>query len=309
VKILLTGASSFTGTWFALGLAKAGHEVIAPLVSELKEYQGIRRRRLDLLEETSVKILPGIPFGEEPFRLLVKEGVDVLCHHRAVTRNYQSEAFDVPEALRENTRNFPEILQGGRSGGLRAVVMTGSIFEAEEGTGSLPLRSFSPYGLSKGFTYLMAQFWAEKLGVPIYKYVVPNPFGPWEEPRFCDFLIRHWFREETPTVRTPVYVRDNIHVDLLTLGYVDMVERAGRGIPPFRCNPSGYTESQGEFAQRFAREMRHRLGLATPLQFADQVDFSEPEVRINTDRLDFHWSEKEAWDRLAEYYRAKYYSK
>lgn len=306
MKILLTGASSFTGTWFALGLSKAGHEVLAPLPSELKDYQGIRQKRLKLLEESRVKILPGISFGEVPFRNLAEEGVDVLCHHRAATRDYQSDAFDVSAALRENTYNFQKVLEAGRGGGLRAVVMTGTIFEANEGTGSLPLRAFSPYGLSKSFTFATARFWADKLRIPIYKYVIPNPFGPWEEPRFCDFLVRNWFQGEVPTVRTPAYVRDNIHVDLLTLGYVDMVERAGRGIPPLRCNPSGYAESQRDFAQRFAREIGGRLGLQTPLKFADQYEYPEPKARTNTDQLDFSWSEKEAWNRLAHYYREKY---
>ncbi len=64
-------------------------------------------------------------------------------------------------------------------------------------------------------------------------------------------------------------------------------------------------ESQGAFAQRFAREMRSRIRMECPLEFADQKEFPEPRVRVNTDAPDpqeLGWSEQAAWDELAEYY-------
>jgi len=77
-----------------------------------------------------------------------------------------------------------------------------------------------------------------------------------------------------------------------------------RGITKF--NPSGYVESQGAFAQRFAAEMSPRLGIACPVTLLQQEDFTEPMVRINTDRVDgaeFGWSETSAWDAEADFYR------
>ena len=68
----------------------------------------------------------------------------------------------------------------------------------------------------------------------------------------------------------------------------------------------GYVESQGQFAERFANAMRQRTGLACELALADQREFAEPLVRINTDRIDpasYGWNETEAWDAIAGFYR------
>jgi len=303
MKILLTGASSFTGMWFARELAQAGHQVLAPLQSKLELYQGIRRKRLEILMTAGVELRFDLAIGSPGFRALFKGGVDVICHHRAVTRNYQSMDFDICAALMENTQNLAALFKEGAEQGLRGMVLTGSIFESGEGTGTLPLRAFSPYGISKTLTFEMFRFFAEKTGVPIYKYVIPNPFGPYEEPRFCDFLVRTWAQRRVPEVRTPDYVRDNIHVDLLALGYLDMVERAATGKPPFRCNPSGYAESVGFFSQRFAHEIGGRLSIPTPLNLLDQKDFPEPKIRTNFEPIAFGWNEALAWDHLADYYR------
>ena len=75
-----------------------------------------------------------------------------------------------------------------------------------------------------------------------------------------------------------------------------------------RLNPSGYVESQGAFANRFAAEMSTRLGVPCPIVLLGQKNFDEPMVRINTDRVDaaaFGWSEKAAWDSEAEFYSRK----
>jgi hypothetical protein len=135
------------------------------------------------------------------------------------------------------------------------------------------------------------------------KFVIPNPFGPYEEPRFTHYLIKNWFAGAVPTVNTPLYVRDNIHVSLLAKVYVRFAEALPAGISGIR--PSGYIESQGAFTHRFATAMRERLGLACEFTLKQQIDFSEPLIRINVDVPDasgLHWSERDAWDELAEYY-------
>jgi len=72
---------------------------------------------------------------------------------------------------------------------------------------------------------------------------------------------------------------------------------------PLRAGPSGYRESVGAFAHRVASEMRPRTGLACRLQLADQTVFSEPRVRVNTDRVEVAgWDEAAAWDGLAAWY-------
>jgi nucleoside-diphosphate-sugar epimerase len=303
VRVLLTGGSSFTGLWFARSLAAKGHTVVASLKG--KDYSALRARRVAELRRIA-EIVEDCPFGSSRFCDLVETGNwDLLCHHAARTGDYRNPQFDVTAALAENTHNLPTVLKTMLDRGLDGVIVTGSVFEQDEGAGGAPLRAFSPYGLSKGLTWQCFRFLSESMGFHLGKFVIPNPFGPFEEPRFCNYLMQSWFRGEVPAVRTPLYVRDNIHVDLMALAYADFAEQMPARPGVARLNPSFYVESQGAFAHRFAAEMAPRLGLACPIALGKQTDFSEPTVRINTDRLDgsaYGWSEERAWDAEAEFY-------
>jgi UDP-glucose 4-epimerase len=107
-------------------------------------------------------------------------------------------------------------------------------------------------------------------------------------------------------VRTPIYLRDNIHADLLALAYADYVKKAVQGRHAKKFGPMGYVETQGAFTERYAREMRLRLDWKCAVKIPEQTDFSEPLARINTHPLDtaaLGWSEPAAWDAIAEYYR------
>ena len=302
VKVLLTGASSFTGLWFARALHMAGHHVVAPLRQSRSDYRdGVRAARVTELGRVAECVF-GLTFGDEKFLDLCRSGIwDLLCHHAAQVGDYRSASFDVAGALSANTRNFPDVQRAMRA--MRGVVLTGSVFEANEGTGTWPLRAFSPYGMSKGLTAELVRFWCETIGVALGKFVIPNPFGPFEEPRFCAYLMREWRAGEVAEVRTPAYVRDNIHVDLLAGAYAAFADRVAAAPGFIRTNPSGYVETQGAFAERFAREIGRRTGMDCRLSLPSQNEFLEPLVRINTDRPDvLGWSETAAWDGVSAYY-------
>jgi UDP-glucose 4-epimerase len=309
LRILLTGASSFTGLWFARSLVAKGHTVVAPLKG--KDYSALRGRRVAELARVA-EIVEDCPFGSPRFCDLAATGNwDLLCQHAARTGDYRNPDFDVTAALAENTCNLPVVLKTMLDRGLSGVIVTGSVFEQDEGAGSAPLRAFSPYGLSKGLTWQHFRFLAETMGFKLGKFVIPNPFGPFEEPRFCNYLMQSWFKGEVPAVRTPLYVRDNIHIDLMASAYAAFAEQVPARPGVSRQNPSFYVESQGAFAHRFAAKMAPRLGLACPIALGEQSDFSEPMVRINTDRLDgaaLGWSEERAWDAEAEFYRETHQS-
>jgi nucleoside-diphosphate-sugar epimerase len=307
--VLLTGASSFTGYWFAKQLREAGHEVVAPVSGARITYSGTRGARIDELSGL-VEIVWNREFGGAGFLELVEShAVDVLCLHGARTSDYRSPDFDVAAAFAANTRELPRTLRTLRAGGLSGVVLTGSVFEPDEGTGSRPLRAFSPYGVTKGITATYVRHLCEALGLRYGKFVISNPFGPYEEERFCSTMVAQWTKGLVPQVRTPRYVRDNIHVDLLARAYVAFVEDLYSTGRHDKCGPSGYVETQGDFALRFAEAIGSRLGIRTELDLLDQSDFPEPRVRFNTDSVDevaLGWSEHAAWDRLAEYYRAAF---
>jgi nucleoside-diphosphate-sugar epimerase len=307
MKIIFTGASSFTGYWFVAELARSGHDVTAVLQSPADRYEGVRKERVHRLASIC-RCEFECSFGDERFLDLVKgtDGVDVLCHHAAHTTDYSSADFDLIAALQANVRNVRPVFEALASNGCRRVVLTGSVFEKGEGAGSEGLRAFSPYGLSKGLTAEIFEHVAATSGIQLGKFVIPNPFGPLEEARFTSYLVRTWYEGQTALVNTPAYVRDNIHVSLLAKAYVRFLSGLAGGPGFQRINPSGYAESQGAFSRRFAEEMRSRLGLACRLSLKPQTEFPEPRVRINLDVLDpsaLGWSEEAAWEELAAYYR------
>jgi UDP-glucose 4-epimerase len=305
MKILFTGGSSFTGYWFIKELASAGHEIVAIFRRGPLEYtDDLRRKRIDALAGICRPVF-NTSFGDDRFLELIKErSLDLLCCHGAEVANYNRPDFDVIAAVANNTHRLPNVLDALTNVGCCKVLLTGSVFENEEGAGSADLRAFSPYGLSKGMTWQLFRYHTQVRSMALGKFVIPNPFGPYEERRFTHYLMKCWFEGTTPTVNTPNYVRDNIHVLLLAKNYVHFASELRAGIS--RVNPSGYVESQGAFTQRFANEMRQRLDLKCQFALKAQTEYPEPRIRINTDCFDattLNWSETTAWDEMAAYYR------
>jgi nucleoside-diphosphate-sugar epimerase len=305
----MTGVTSFTGMWFAETLAREGHTIVAAVRREQSEYSGLPGIRLKRLAERC-ELVWNAPFGSPPFIDVVARGApfDILCHHGAQVAGYKNKDFDAVAAVESNTRSIGQVFQGLRGAGCRRIILTGSIFEEGEGAGSMPLRAFNSYGMSKALTSRIFAFHAAEQGFAFGKFVIPNPFGPYEEPRFTEYLIRCWIEGKTAAIATPRYVRDNIHVSLLAEIYADFVQDLPRtGF--HRINPSGYVEPQGAFASRVAREIGSRLEIKTPLEFAKQTEFPEPPIRINTDvafELESNWDERTAWDELAHYYARRF---
>jgi UDP-glucose 4-epimerase len=306
MRILFTGGSSFTGYWFIHELASVGHAVTAVYRKQADEYSDeVRRRRVVLASDVSRPIY-GCSFGDENFLALIAEGNwDLLCHHGADVNNYKSNSFDPVSALRNNTHNLPAVLEAIRATNCRKLLLTGSVFESGEGAGSEGLPDFSPYGLSKTLTARMFEYYCRRAGIGFGKFVIPNPFGPFEESRFTAYLMRNWLVGAMPACSNPSYVRDNCHVSLLAKVYAQFAGTfPASGFT--RINPSGYAESQGAFTLRLAQEMRPRLKLPCLVELKKQVDFSEPRVRINTDLPDvdaLNWDESAAWDDMAGYYK------
>ena len=311
MKILMTGASSFTGYWFAKTLAEKGHQLTLTFTKSRTAYSGLRGQRVELLEKLSgVTCLWNHSFGTDHFLTLLDQKFDVVCHHGAFVEDYKSLSFDVARAVAENANHCQEFITRAKQAGVQKIVLTGSVFEANEGTGTTPLVSFSPYGLSKTFTWETFRYWAWKQDIPLVKFVIPNPFGPYEEPRFCNYLVQNWAKGITPSVKTPDYVRDNIHVDLLAECYTSAIENRNEKITVVA--PSGYTGSQKEFTLDFAKEIGARLNMMHEVKFDVQENFDEPLARTNTSpAVDMcsNWKEEKAWDQLADYYKQMLSSK
>jgi nucleoside-diphosphate-sugar epimerase len=311
MRIVLTGGSSLTGYWFAKELKDQGHEVICTLTrgcvqdySEEKSYMRVQK-----LAASGMKISWGIEFGTVQFcQLLRKERVDMLCLHGAHIPDYRSANFNIAESLSKNLFNINEVFTILAKNSI-PFVLTGTYFEPGEGDFGNATEAVSPYGLAKHLISEAFEFYAKKFGVPMAKFIISNPIGPLEDKKFTAYLVDCWKKNQMATVKTPLFVRDNIHVQLLAKAYVGLVLKLAQ--QKKECSellvsrPSGYRESQGEFTARVARELGPRLGLSCNFELAEQTDFLEPLSRVNSDDVQSYYSdfsEKQAWDELAKYH-------
>ena len=326
MRILFTGSSSFTGFWFIRELVNRGHDVVAVFQRTADSYSGTRGLRVEQLKSLCTCIFAS-PLGSTSFFQLIDRHAqcDLFCHHAADVTNYKSIDFDFLAALDNNTKNLRSVLEHLQGRGCQTILLTGTVFEQDEGQGS-DVNAVYPYALSKGLTYQVFRYYAEKLRMRLGKYVIANPFGPYEELRFTSYLIQTWFKNQTPTVSGPSYVRDNIPVDLMARAYTAFAEQLyAEHLHPNKpkdsdfvyphlhafFRPSFYAENQGDFAKRFAREMTNRLSMPCPLHLLKQTEFPEPRIRINRDALhpqDYDWLESAFWDQLAHYYLHTYNS-
>lgn len=302
--VLLTGASSFTGVWIAEALAEAGFEVVAPLLRPRDAYAGTRLERVLRLERCATVEFER-PFGSAAFLgSLSRLGrLDVLAHHAAHITGYRDPAYDALDGLRRNTEGAQAVLRAFREIGGRAVILTGSVFEAGEG-GEAHSPAVTPYGLSKTLTSAAFAYWAGEAGLRFARFVIPSPYGPLEEARFCWHLFRTWSAGGAPVVRTPLYVRDHIAAPGLAEAYVRCVRAALDGPQQeLVARPSGWIANQGDFALRVAAEAGRRLGRDLPVELSEQARFEEPRVRVNSDTaLPASLGDAAFWDAYVAWY-------
>jgi nucleoside-diphosphate-sugar epimerase len=304
-RILLTGASSFTGLWIAEAMAAAGHEVVAPLTREADAYSGLRGERVARLAGSAERVFVA-PLDSDRFRDLARAGrFDVLAHHAADIPGYRSPDYDAVAGAARNLAGAEAAVRAASAGGCRALISTATVFEPGEGGEGPHAPAVSPYGISKGLTGQALAGFAAQASLAFGRFVIANPFGVLEEGRMAWSLFQAWFRGEPGRVLTPAYVRDNQPVPDLAAAYARLAERLLSAGEPVRLDsrPSGLVGTQGDFARRLAAEAAPRLGLACDLVLNDQVDFPEPRVRVNAEPcLPTGWTGEAFFDAYCAYY-------
>lgn len=307
MRALLTGVSSFTGVWFAEALAARGFEIVASCRRQRAAYTGLAAARLRRAARVT-RLVERCAFGDERFLDLVeREGpFDLLCLHGAETTGHRRGDFDVDAAVAANTRGVDTAFAAlARHGG--AVLVTGSIFEADEGLGSEPRGALNAYGLAKTLTWHILRHHAERRGLSLGKLVVPHPFGPLEKPGLTSHMASRWLAGATVLIEQPDLVRDFVHVDLLAAAYGRFACQLVTAGGSRRLAPSGYVESVAAFAERFARALRPRLHRPCRIERAGAPTATgEPAVRHHADTLPELASARScarSWDLCAAFYR------
>ena len=205
--------------------------------------------------------------------------------------------YDFQTAFASNTRSIDQVCHLLSENGCRKIIVSSSIFERAE-----PI--FSPYGLIKKLTTETVEFYGTHFGLHVTKFVIPNPFGPLDNAKLLDYLGIEWQANRTPCIQTPLYVRDNIPVDLLALGFADWVEKCPDTVGTSDFRPSGYVSTMADFVERVAVAFRNRLHLDCAVDMAEQLDFSQPMRLVNDVPLQDlfpNWNENAFWDELVQH--------
>ena len=303
MKILFTGASSFTGMHFIEALLLEGHDVLAVFSRPMEAYTGISQVRMKRIQKKTACIF-GAKYGTKPFMdMLENHNFDVYCHHWSYTTNYQKLDFDLEKALQQNTLNITTVLECLVKKGCTKIAVTGSIFSGFQNNHESKL-PFSPYGLSKKIQSEIFHLYGDILGLDVRTFVIPNPFGAFDNRKMASIFLEQWLNNKTAQVFIPDYIRDNIHVELLALGYVSWIQSFfNPDIQDTVFCPSGYQMSVKDFVSQFAQAMRPRLQVPCDFVCLKQNDFSQPLQLINNIDIaeTLQVSTDSYWDNLARF--------
>ena len=292
--ICITGASSFSGAWFSKKLLQSGYSVLAIVNSERTE---IIEKRIGMLESHE-------KFQAHSINELLKKeySFEILALHGTATFDYRSSNFDTEKALRETVQTTTDVLNLHNP---KKIIHTGTFSEKNESVSDLRKESFNSYSESKSMIWDKHKEIARQKKIEIYKYVMPNPYGPLENPKFTSYLVKCWSEGSVPKVKFPNYIRDNVPIDLLSNHYAKFVENIldNQYDNEHKIYPSFYVESVLAFAQRYSREIGKRLKTNFSIDFEQFHEFQEPRIRVNSDLctdLVKNWNEVNSWDFVAE---------
>ncbi|MFO1071541.1 MAG: hypothetical protein U1E17_02335 [Geminicoccaceae bacterium] len=156
-RILLTGASSFTGTWFASALAAAGLEVVAACWTPPAAGGPERQRRL-ARPAGRCRLVAGCPFGSEPFLDLIRrEGPFALfCHHGAKAGDHRDPALDLLAEAAGHAHGLERVPMRSRPQAAGRSCSPARCSRPVRARAIPPLRSIGPYGLAKSLSWLIS---------------------------------------------------------------------------------------------------------------------------------------------------------
>lgn len=306
-RILLTGCSSFTGYWFASELINSGFELFCPLPHDYDEYFGVKKQRLDSISDKATLVF-NCPFGTNEFIELCKNQYYGMGFHGFYMENYNNRNYKISSSLSQNLKNIESILEILQENHTR-IVYSSSVFEnainiEEDNNESISIDWYN-YAFSKKVTYLALRSLCEQCGLTCQRFVITNPFGPYEDTKFCFHLMNSIFKKDDFLIKTPFYTRDMIQVNLLAKLYANaFLNENDKNIDEFR--PSQYSMKIFEFAELFISEISKYCGYKIKIVKENQKTFNEPKTLIN--KMDYKnyncaHEERESWREYFYYYK------
>lgn len=299
MRILFTGASSFTGMHFVLSLLEGCNEVWCTFTKDsLLDYDEVKKNRIQKFWTFTHNIM-GTQVGDTKFLDAITNGnFDVVCMHAAHGTESFRNGMTWGSAIACSADAIDDIVIACKNSGVKDIVLSESYQQGRDGT-----ISSNDYRFSKEMTSRMYQYACKKHGVNLRTFVIPNPFGPFENEKFTLSAMRAWSSGKAFKVNEPEVNTDNIHVDLLSQVYREFILYKDKNYVATQ-----YQGSQWNFALKFAREMKKRLIIDTVLEIDGSRELDTPAASyfFHSDKCElvcgYLWNEEASWDELAKYY-------
>lgn len=259
--VALSGGTSFTALWITHELINQGHTVSVLCQNSLKDYSGIKKKRLAQLP------LEARQFGSihaekgELAAWIQTHRPDFFIFHHHHMTDFRSPTYDYDKAMEVSSRPLGDLVKALKDAGTRGVIYSGTYFEPGEG-GQRDNSQVTPYAKSKKIVWEKLQSLCSEAEISLSKIVIPNPIGPLEnEDRLIPTLIKNAHLGLEFVSRSPQSVGDHLPARALAEVYgeaIGLLEKNQARI--FR--PSGKISTVREFIELTQSELiRERLHL------------------------------------------------
>ena len=247
MKVLVTGAAGFIGSFASLRFLARGDEVVGldnlndyydvnlkrARLARLQQQAGFRFVKIDLAEQGGMAAL----FAREKFQRVVHLGAQAGVRH---------SLKDPHSYIHSNVVGTLNVLEGCRHNGVQHLVYasTSSVYGAST---KMPFSTHEPashplslYAASKRATELMAHNYSALFGVPTTGLRFFTVYGPWGRPDMALFLFTRAILEGKPieVFNNGHHKRDFTYVEDIVEGVVRATDRIAAPDPNWNsANP------------------------------------------------------------------------
>ena len=194
MRVLLTGATSFTGAYIAKALKSQGIDLFVSSTRDTCDWNQLENLRWQFCELKKENLIEKAPLDSFNFLECIENiKPEVFINHGAPVGNFRSPEFSLERFKREVCESLDQVFSKLKLNGAKTVIHSGSEFEDQ-----IPDREASRYTEAKKLQWNYVREYGQKYSIKVIRVAIPNPFGPLEsESKLLPRLIKAWTKNET----------------------------------------------------------------------------------------------------------------